>query len=324
MPAGNQRGPAGRKRSTTSQKASTLKPSAAETTISSSKSMTSRAASIWRATSSGEAMSSLVSTRIFTAVLSATRSANPLVAATDGLRGVDEQRHDVHVGELGQGALVELAAERVLGLVQARRVDEYDLAPLAVEDAAHAPPRGLRHGRGNGHLLAQAGVEQRRLAGVGAPHKRHDPAAEALRHVGCRREAEGASRLDVIGRKHRVELVVGQVGEGIEIGHLVHRDAFPRSLESKHEVGAHEDDEAHDARRDGEGDDARRGDVLRALGERMELLGREVDDGLDRGVHQLGEDDHPDAQDDKHPGEPVDLEDEAPPPRRARPPGAGP
>ena len=47
--------------------------------------------------------------------LDATR--HPLVPLAHGLRGVNEERHDVHVGKLGERGPVELLAKSVLGLV---------------------------------------------------------------------------------------------------------------------------------------------------------------------------------------------------------------
>ena len=71
---------------------------------------------------------------------------DPGVSPADGLGGVDQKCHDVHVANLGKRALVELGAKRVLRLVQARCIDDDDLAALAIDHGPHAATRSLRDG----------------------------------------------------------------------------------------------------------------------------------------------------------------------------------
>ena len=122
-----------------------------------------------------------------------------LVAAADGLRGVDHEAHDVDVADRALGGGVEPLAERGAGLVDARRVDEHDLGVGPVE---HPPDLGagrLRLVRDDGHLGAEDAVEQRGLAHVGAADE-GDEAAIASAAPPCsagtrvERAARGATR----------------------------------------------------------------------------------------------------------------------------------
>ena len=92
---------------------------------------------------------------------------HPGVARANRLGGVNEEGHHVGVGELGQRGLVELTSQGVLGLVEARRVDDDELARLGVDDGAHATARGLGDGARDGDLLAHAGVHEGGLARIG-------------------------------------------------------------------------------------------------------------------------------------------------------------
>ena len=108
---------------------------------------------------------------------------NPGVAAADRGARIDHEGDHVHVGELAQSALVELGAKAVLGLVDAGRVHNHELAVLAVDHGAQTAARGLGHRRGNGNLLTVAGVQQRGLARVGTAHQGDESGAEALGHI---------------------------------------------------------------------------------------------------------------------------------------------
>ena len=89
---------------------------------------------------------------------------DPLVSPADRTRRIDQEGHDIHIGKLCQGDLVELLAEGILRLVEARGIDDDELAAGAVDDSTHALPRRLGDRRGDSDLLAHAGIEKRRLA----------------------------------------------------------------------------------------------------------------------------------------------------------------
>lgn len=91
-------------------------------------------------------------------------SGHPLVARTDRLRRVHEEGDHVHVLERLERRRVQLLAEGVMRLVQARRVHEDELEALAREHRAKAMARSLRRVRRDGDLLAHNGVDQRGLA----------------------------------------------------------------------------------------------------------------------------------------------------------------
>ena len=86
---------------------------------------------------------------------------HPLVPSPDGLGGVNQERDHISVSKLSEGRLVELGAQGVLWLVEARGVNDDELRVVGVDDGAHATPRGLRYGARDGNLLTHAGVEQR-------------------------------------------------------------------------------------------------------------------------------------------------------------------
>ena len=95
---------------------------------------------------------------------------------------VRREAHRDHV-DLGPGRpdqVVEPLAEQRARPVQAGGVDQDQLRVLAVDDAAHDRPRGLRLVGGDHDLLADQRVGQRGLAGVRPAHERREAAAVAL------------------------------------------------------------------------------------------------------------------------------------------------
>ena len=84
--------------------------------------------------------------------------------------GVDHQRHEIGVRRPGPGGSRHGAVEPALGLKDARRVDQDDLALALKRDAEHRRPGRLRLVRDDGDLGADQRVDQRGLAGCsGAP-----------------------------------------------------------------------------------------------------------------------------------------------------------
>jgi len=61
------------------------------------------------------------------------------------------------------GQVTEAAVHRLVGIVEARRIEEDQLVALAGLDAAHGIARRLRHGGHDGHLLAAYGVDEGRF-----------------------------------------------------------------------------------------------------------------------------------------------------------------
>ena len=134
---------------------------------------------------------------------------DPGVTPADGLGGVDEEGDAVDVGELAQGGAVELLAKGVLGLVEARGVDDDELRVGGVDDGAHAAARRLRDGARDGDLLTHTGVEQRGLAHRWASHECHEATPEC----------HGISNLRGAGRPPRMlyELDGNAVGVAVAI-----------------------------------------------------------------------------------------------------------
>ena len=93
-----------------------------------------------------------------------------LVATADGGGGVHDQRERVDAFEGVLQLVHHLAAENVLGFVDAGRIDQDDLRVFAIQDSLNAVARGLRLGRNDGDFAADELVDQRRFARVGAAY----------------------------------------------------------------------------------------------------------------------------------------------------------
>ena len=224
---------------------------------------------------------------------------NPGVPPADGLGGINQKRDDIDIVQLEQRTLVELGTQAVLRLMNTRGIDKDQLVAGTVDDGAHAAASRLGHRRGDGDLFAIAGVEQRGLAGVGTTDQGHETAAETGLHVAKAREvvvlvAQGVELLIAHALK-RVELLdfLELLGihriQGLVVQNLIgrlhivgHGNPF---LDKAERVGKYQ--HAHNRGGDGKNVYGCGGDVLRTLGQRMELLGRQVDNGLHGGVAQL-------------------------------------
>ena len=224
---------------------------------------------------------------------------NPGVSPADGLGGINQKRDDVDIVQLEQCALVELGPQAVLGLMNTRGIDKDQLVAGTVDDGAHATAGRLCHRRGDGDLFAIAGVEQRGLAGVGASDQGYEAAAKTGFNVAKAREA-------IVLVAQGVELLVAHALKRIEfldflvcfgrfgirrIQDLVVQNFIDRLHSVGHEnpfldkaerVGKYQ--QAHNRGGDGKNVYGGGGDILRALCQRMELLGRQIDNRLHGGV----------------------------------------
>ena len=107
---------------------------------------------------------------------------NPLVARSNRLACIDEECHHVDVFHGLDGGSVELFAQRVVGLVHARRVDHDHLHVFTSDDCAETVTGGLRCVRGNGDLVAHHGVDKGRFAGIRAAYQGDESTAEFFGH----------------------------------------------------------------------------------------------------------------------------------------------
>ena len=98
--------------------------------------------------------------------------------------GLDDEQHQVHVGQHAVHGAVQRAVQRgvVLGL-EAGRVDEHELRLVHRAHAGDAVARRLRLVGRDADLLAHEGVQQRGLAHVGAADD-GDEATALLRDFG--------------------------------------------------------------------------------------------------------------------------------------------
>ena len=183
--------------------------------------------------------------------------------------------------------------------MDARGIDKDQLVAGAVNHSAHTATGRLGHRGGDGDLLAVAGVEQRGLAGVGTTDQGNKAAAEARLNISKAREAlvlvaQGIELLIAHALKrvklldflellgiHRIQGLVVQnlIGRLHIVGH---GNPF---LNKAERVGKYQ--KTHNRGGNGKNVDGGRGDILRALGQRMQLLGCQVDDCLHGGVAQL-------------------------------------
>src|SRR5690606_5679281 len=88
------------------------------------------------------------------------------------------ERDDVDLLQGVPHEVVEPLAEQRPGTVQPWGVDEDELGVGPVDDATHDVPRRLRSTGGDGDLLPDKGVGQRRLAGVRPPDEAGEPRTE--------------------------------------------------------------------------------------------------------------------------------------------------
>ena len=105
------------------------------------------------------------------------------VAGPEGLVGVEEHERRVHLGQGVVHGRLHAARERVEGLLEARQVEQHDLAALQVHDAGDAAARRLRVVADDAHLAPHERVHQRGLADVGAAEHGHEPRAELARSL---------------------------------------------------------------------------------------------------------------------------------------------
>ena len=241
---------------------------------------------------------------------------NPGVSPADRLGGINQKRDDIDIVQFEQRALVELGPQAVLGLVDTRGIDKDQLVTGTIDDGAHAAAGRLGHRRGDGDLFAIAGVEQRGLAGVGAADQRHEAAAETRLNVAKAREAvalvaQGVEFLvaHALKRIELLDILIGIVRFGIhriqglvvqsfiDKLHIVgHENPFLNKVER---VGKYQ--QSHNRGGDGKYVYGGGGDILRTLCQRMELLGRQVDDRLHGGVAQLAVNHQATADDNRGP-----------------------
>jgi hypothetical protein len=85
---------------------------------------------------------------------------------------VDHEHDHVHLAKRHRGRIHHALVHAVRRLVDARGVDEHDLAGGARADAENPVPRGLGLVGDDRDLLADEPVEERGFASVGPPHER--------------------------------------------------------------------------------------------------------------------------------------------------------
>ena len=147
---------------------------------------------------------------------------NPSIATAKRLGGIQSKAHDVNIVEFGQGTAIELGAQTILRLMNARGIDKDKLTAGAIDDGAHATASRLSNRRSDGDLLTIARVHQGRFTRVRTADQSDKAASEALRAIGI----GGLLDIDTIKtstlREQGVELFVAQALKGIELFNIGH------------------------------------------------------------------------------------------------------
>jgi len=97
----------------------------------------------------------------------------------DTVRRIDHQYDRVRVLSPAPGRIDHGPVEPALGIEDAGRIDEHELAFAFERNAAHRHPRRLHLVRDDRDLGADDGVDERRLAGIGRTQHGDEPAAVA-------------------------------------------------------------------------------------------------------------------------------------------------
>ncbi len=98
------------------------------------------------------------------------------VLGTDRAGRIHNMNHQVDSFQGVANAVMQVLDELTrLGFENAGRVDEHDLAVGCVHDPVVGVAGGLRPWRHDRHLGPNQGIEQGRLADVGAPNQHHQP-----------------------------------------------------------------------------------------------------------------------------------------------------
>ncbi len=110
------------------------------------------------------------------------QAGDELVAVPRARRGVEHQHDNVDFPQGLDGGVHHPDVQSMQGPMDARRIDEHDLAVRIILHAQDAPARRLRLVGDDRDLGADEGVEQRGLAGVGPPDQGH---VTGLHRIDC-------------------------------------------------------------------------------------------------------------------------------------------
>ena len=114
----------------------------------------------------------------------------PLTRAQEA-RGVHHPQQEIGLVQGHVHVVQHALIEGMLGQVHPRRVQEGQLGAATVDDAQDAAAGGLGHLADGGQLLADQGVQQGRLAGVGQAHQGQGGRTPRLNHGGYRAWTRG-------------------------------------------------------------------------------------------------------------------------------------
>src|ERR1700722_9092102 len=96
------------------------------------------------------------------------------VSGAEVHRSIGDQRKDINTFERVLKLVHHLAAENVLGFVDAGRIDQHDLRVVAIQNSLDAVAGSLRLGRNDGDLASNKSIYERGLTGVGAADNCHE------------------------------------------------------------------------------------------------------------------------------------------------------
>ena len=130
---------------------------------------------------------------------------------------LDQQQHHIRLAYLPPGACYAHALDFVLGIAQARGVDNVERHAVDVDRLAHAVAGGAWSCGDDGEVLARKTIQQARLAHIGPSCQHHLQAGAQQASLPAFRERgiDGADQLGVaslrIGPVQRVKLLLGKI-----------------------------------------------------------------------------------------------------------------
>ena len=201
MPSGNCFGPTGRCAKICATRRSRLSPVLADTGMNAANGWLASLSSVGSSSVLLPSVSILLSTRNVRSSLPSSISISVRSCDREPAGLDDEQRHVAILERLVDLPRHEPMQRALRAARMPRRVDEHGLIGAAIQHAEHALPRRVRLVRDDAELLADEGVQQRRLADVRPADDRHEAAAAAWVSVLAHRSAPRASLRRLLARR---------------------------------------------------------------------------------------------------------------------------
>ena len=150
-------------------------------------------------------------------------ASNELVSRSDALIRRHAEDHAINFGQGLANHVIEALTQQSARTVVSGRINQYQLVVFAVDDPANVVTCRFGAARGDGDLMTNKSVGQRRLSDIGATNNRNKARTKVLREIGnddvctricfCAELAQGMDRiLNVVDA-----LIVGLVKLSIDV-----------------------------------------------------------------------------------------------------------